>query len=978
MEGYTSLGHWIRQRRKSLGLTQETLAERIGCAAITLRKIEADERRLSLQIAERIAVQFQLSQEEHAVFLQAVHRLVSDPSANVVLMDTAVAVPEQNRLPIGTLTFLFSDVMQATTLWTTDPQAMADAIVHYSSILHEVVIAQQGILYKIIGEQCCAVFLDAGKALSAAVAAQQQLYQIDQNVLRGFSVRMALHTGTAMVVGDDYVGSSIRRTNALLRAARGGQILLSAVTWELISDRLPPSITLRDLGGHELSELARSERIFQVCAPGLLVDFPKVRSLPSRHINLPAQTTPLLGRTNELQIIGTLLCDPTIRLLTLTGVGGTGKTRLAIQAAIDLIDSFPDAIVFVGLAPIGDAALVPSLIAQALGVIEGSAQSPLHAVIEVLRDQQVLIILDNFEHVLEAAPQVIELLMAVPDLKILVTSRARLHLSGEHEFSVPPLELPDLEALPSVAELEQYAAISLFVQRSQALVPSFLLTEANARTVAEICVCLDGLPLAIELAAARSKLLPPPALLSRLGNRLRVLTGGPRDLPARQQTLRLAIDWSYSLLSQHEQILFRQLGVFVGGCTLEAAEAVAIGSEGEQILEGLSSLIDKSLLYHKADTDGELRFTMLETIREYALERLVECGEMLVLRQRHALYYLHFVETLAPHLRTARQVDCFAQLDREHNNLRAVLAWAIEQADGETAVSLCAAIWLFWYIRGYWIEGIRWMESALTIGPHTRLRARTLLYQGLALLCNVVDNYEQARRYAEQALAMFRELGDQFGVALALNNLGIILKAQYQYIEARTLFEDSLCIQHTLPSTSGLMSLTYGNLAHIAIEEGDYTIAEQHLDAAVSIARHHAEPRVLIAAFLNLGVLRLAQGEMTTAQDVFMGALRLCRELGGHDKLAAILDGLAGVAVAQGNPMYAAELLGAAEGRRVALNQRVPAILRGRHYERIIEQVREQLDLNDFTEAWNRGRALGLEQAMLFALGEDPRPLQTN
>jgi predicted ATPase len=461
-----------------------------------------------------------------------------------------------------------------------------------------------------------------------------------------------------------------------------------------VAHDLPQGLSLCDLGTHRLKDLREPKRIFQLVAADLPADFPPLRTLLASSHNLPPQPTPFVGREREIAAVRRRLLEPDVRLLTLTGVGGTGKTRLAIRVASELQDVFADGVYFVNLAPICDASLVVPAIAQTLSVREPGSPFALEALTSYLRDRHLLLLLDNFEQVTAAAPLIAELLATTRQLKVIVTSREVLHLAGEYEFPVPPLELPDLKQLPALHAISQYEAVALFIQRAQAVKPDFLVTNANAPAVAEICIRLDGLPLAIELAAARSKVLPPHALLERLNSRLKVLTGGARDLPPRQQTLRGAIDWSYDLLDQSERAFFRQLSVFVGGCTLEAVEAVCAidGDPAFDVLNGMQSLLDKSLVRQLDDPAGEPRFAMLDTVREYAFERLQASSEFEELRRRHAMYYVRHAEASKPATDGADLAAWLHYLEPELANLRAALDWMLGRSETELALRLFATL----------------------------------------------------------------------------------------------------------------------------------------------------------------------------------------------------------------------------------------------------------------------------------------------
>jgi predicted ATPase/class 3 adenylate cyclase len=510
-------------------------------------------------------------------------------------------------LPGGTVTFLFTDVEGSTALWEQHPAPMAAALARHDALVREAIHAHGGVVVKGTGDGAHAAFATAADGLAAALAAQQALQAAPWGATGPVRVRMALHTGEAELRDGDYFGPPINRAARLLAAGHGGQTLLSLAAAELVRDALPAGVRLRDLGEHRLRDLQRPERVFQLVAPGLPTDFPALRSLDSRPHNLPVQPTPFIDREREVPAVRGLLARQEVRLLTLTGPAGTGKTRLALQVAAEALDEFADGVYFVPLAPISDPGLVVPAVAQALGVREVAGHALVEGLHEALRARpRLLLVLDNFEQVLGAAPRVAALLAACPRLNVLVTSRAVLHLAGEHDFPVPPLTLPERRTLPPLERLAQYEAVRLLLERARAALPDFAITDANAPAVAEICHRLDGLPLALELAAARVRHLSPQALLARLERRLPLLTGGPRDLPARHRTLRGAIAWSYDLLGPEEQALFRRLAVFAGGCTLEAAEAVCgAGSPGGAQLEAGPAVLDGlGLLAHNLRAVG--------------------------------------------------------------------------------------------------------------------------------------------------------------------------------------------------------------------------------------------------------------------------------------------------------------------------------------------------------------------------------------
>src|ERR671910_104699 len=525
-----------------------------------------------------------------------------------------------NGPPTGTVTFLFTDIEGSTKMWEGHPQAMQGALARHDEILRRLIQDRGGYVFKTVGDAFCCAFSTAPDALEPALAVQRALSGEEWEATGPLRVRMALHTGAAEERDGDYFGPPVNRVARLLSAAHGGQVLLSLPTHEMVRDQLPAGMNLAELGEHRLKDLFRPERVFKLLAPELPSEFPPLRTLEAYRNNLPLQPTPLVGREKEVSEVCALLQRDETRLLTLTGPGGTGKTRLALQAAADLLEDFPDGTFFVPLATLTEADLFFSAVAETLGVKETGEQPLFESLKDYLSERRLLLVLDNFEQVLEAAPAVTELLAVTPDLKVLVTSRAPLRLYGEKDYAVPPLSIPDVRHLPDLKTLSQYEAVRLFIERAKSTKVDFEVTDENAPAVAEICVRLDGLPLAIELAAARIKMLPPRAMLQRLGSRLKLLTGGARGLPERQRTLRGTIEWSFALLDEGEQVLFGRLAVFSGGRTLEAIEAICDtnGDLPVEAFDGVSSLLDKSLIRQEEGPNGEPRFVMLETVHEFA------------------------------------------------------------------------------------------------------------------------------------------------------------------------------------------------------------------------------------------------------------------------------------------------------------------------------------------------------------------------
>jgi len=697
--------------------------------------------------------------------------------------------------PTGTITFLFTDIEGSTKLWERSPSGMQTALARHDEILRTAIEEHGGFVFKTVGDAFCAAFPTAPGALDAALAAQMILSSEEWGEQTGtLRARMALHTGSAQERDEDYFGPTLNRVARLLLAAHGGQVLLSSSTQGLVRDHLPDEAYLRDLGERRLKDLSRPERVFQLVAPELPSEFPALRTLESYPNNLPLQSTPLIGREREVEEVCGRLRSPETRLLTLVGPGGTGKTRVGLQVAAALVGDFEDGVFFVPLATITDPALVAPTIARVLGLSEGSAQPPEELLEGYLRDRQTLLLLDNLEQVLESTPVLNELLSSAADLKILATSRIPLGLYGEQEVPVPPLSLPDPRSLPPLEALIDYEAVRLFVERARAVKPEFSLTEENVSAVVGICERLDGLPLAIELAAARIKLLSPRVLLGKLGNRLKLLTGGARNLQERQRTLRNAIAWSYEMLDEGEKTLLGRLGVFSGGATLEAMEAVCDvrGDLPTDVFNGASSLLDKSLLRQEEGMGGEPRFVMLETIREFANEKLEESGEEAELKRAHAEYFLALSEEAESELKGPEQEMCLERLEPEHNNMRAALSWTVGRGESELALQLAGALWRFWWVGGYFDEGRRWLEEILAEDDGTPA-ARGKALEGLSWLLVLQGELDRAEAIAEKGLRLSDEAGLENSLVASLRGtLGAVVRSRGEHERAKELFEDSV------------------------------------------------------------------------------------------------------------------------------------------------------------------------------------------
>ncbi len=688
---------------------------------------------------------------------------------------------------------------------------------------------------------------------------------------------------------------------------------------------------------------------------------------PTQTHNLPAQLTSFVGRKREIAEVRRLL--GTTRLLTLTGPPGTGKTRLGLKVAAEVLNQFEDGVFFVDLAPISDPSLVASTIAQVFGVTETVEQPLLKTLKHYLHRKCLLLLLDNFEQVIDAAPLVGELLSASPGVKALVTSREVLHVYGEQEYCVPPLTLPNLDRIEPLCSLSEYEAVELFTQRAQAVWSDFALTEDDAPAVAEICVRLDGLPLAIELAAARSKVLSPKMMRRRLENRLGTLTGGSRDLPARMRTLRGAIDWSYDLLDSEEKSLFARLAVFQGGRSPESVEVVCSHGLTISILEGLESLLNKSLLRRDVGLDGEPRFVMLEMLHEYAWERLEASGEAEDLRRRHAACFLALAERAGPELLGSGQAYWSLRLTDEHNNLRTALSWSLGGGNAELGLRLAGALCDFWYFGGHSAEGLAWTKRALSSAKHAApvVRARGLNAAGR--LSFDQGDHKNGKDYNGDALALYQAMGDELGSAWALTHLSAhALACPGECKEGIRLCEEALGLFRDLGDKAGI-TLASNVLGELSRLDGDYERAGRAYQGAIDIAHEEGNKLYEAISLSNLSYVAYHQGDYEEAAAIVKEVIARLLELENTRHLPQDLALLAGPVAAQGDPHKAAQLLGASEALLEAMGLYLQA---GDQFEieRYVTATREQLDAADVEAAWSKGRAMSLEEAVALALGE--------
>jgi predicted ATPase len=722
--------------------------------------------------------------------------------------------------------------------------------------------------------------------------------------------------------------------------------------------------------------------------------------------NLPIQTTPLVDREKEFEALRELIHRDNVRLITLTGPGGSGKTRLALELALNLKDEFLDGVFFVPLAAVTEANLVPSRIVTTLEMMEKAGEPIEYTLKQFLRDKQTLLLLDNFEHVILAASFAAELLHRCPRLKIIVTSREPLRVQGEYEFPVLPLAVPDLSQTSAAGEIMLYAAVALFVQRAQAIKADFCVTGQNARTVAEICSRVDGLPLALELAAARTRVLSLEGLLQRLQKRLEILTAGPRDLPGRQHTLRNTIAWSYDLLDEQNKILFRRLSVFAADFSFEAAEEICSNREdsAETMLDQLSRLVEKSLLLTE-QTDNEIRFRMLETIREFAHEVLATSGESSHIQERFASYFLSLAQEAGSELMGPEQATMLIRLDREHDNLRAALRWSIENGDVERSLGLGSALWNFWHIRGHLSEGRMWLTKIIEKAGSTRTVTRARALMGAGALAKWQNDFPSASSLLKESLALSRELGDLEGTAFALNYMANVADDLGYFTEGRRLYEESLGIFRQLGHKWG-EALVLNNLGVGARNQGDYDAATKLHKRSLELFTELHDKRRIAHSLINLGFVLERRREYDAASKTLSQSLSLFRELGGRvgiaeccflsgsvarrkgdfetsrkllaeslvtaheigyqEVIAGCFEESAASDRIEGNVKRAARLLAAAENIRKVNRIPIPPAYQT-DYHRDLAFLKSTLG-KEFQTEWAKGRAMTLEQVVADVL----------
>jgi len=907
------------------------------------------------------------------------------------------------------VTLLFTDIEGSTALWERDEARMSQALALHDALARSTVEAHGGDVVKTTGDGMLAVFDDAGAALGATLALQRALHDAVARADAPLRVRCGLHRGVVEHRDGDYFGSTVNRAARIMSAAHGGQILLSQAVADSVRERLPAQVSLRDLGRVRLRDLSTPEGLYQAIDPQLRVDFPALRSLETTPNNLPLQATTFIGRDKELAELKRLFAAT--RLLTLTGAGGCGKTRLALQLAADSLETFPDGAWLVELAPLSDPGLVPRTLASVLGLEEQPGNPVTATLVEHLKDQRVLMVIDNCEHLLHACAVLADLLVRrCPQLTILASSREALGIAGEQTYRVPSLSLPDPGDIHTPVSVAPFEALQLFVDRCLGVRRDFRVTHENAATLVSICHRLDGIPLALELAAARVRSLSVEEINRRLDHRFRLLTGGSRTALPRQQTLRSLIDWSYDLLLDPEKVLLQRLSVFAGGWTLEAAERICAGGEvaDAQVFDLLSSLIDKSLVTVEQG-EGHLRYRLLETVRQYARERLLESESAASVRERHRDWFLQLVEAADEKLLGAEQGALLQQLEAEHDNLRSALEWSHGESRAQEGLRLCRAMHRFWMTRGYIAEGRQWCARILSTDPPVPPTfAYTKCLNAAGSLAFHETDYPAARKLLEQSLELSRALGDRKGVALVLNNLGAVAIEQGDHAAARGLYEESLALLRELgerPIAAGVlgnlaivahecgdldaaramseeslaMSRALGDqgriadamntLANVACDLGDFVTASTLAQDGLAIGQALGDRDCIATSRRNLAAVAFLRGHLDEAQSLYREVLAIRLDLGDRLGIARALEGTAAIAAARSDPLAAARTWGAAERVREEIGSPMAPNERLRNERHAAAARTASTDEAAFDRAWKHGRKLPLNEVVELAFG---------
>ena len=881
------------------------------------------------------------------------------------------------ELPIGTVTFLFTDIEGSTRLLQElgyqTYRSMQD---DHGRILRAAIAAEDGVEVRIEGDSFFAVFTTPEGALRAAVEGQRKLAAHAWPGDFALRVRMGVHTGVGVLGsgGADYVGIDVNRAARIAAAGHGGQVLLSHATRALVEHTLPEGVMLRDLGQHRMKDIDYPEQLHDLIIDSLSSDFPVVKSLDVRSTNLPAQRTSFVGRDVEITEIHELLGRS--RILTLTGPGGTGKTRLALRVAGESFDRFPDGVFLADLSATTDPTLVLPEVAAALRLREIPGRDSADTLSDYLREKDLLLVIDNFEQLLDATPVLTRVLNDAPDVKILATSRVPLRISGEQEYHVSPLPLPALNHFEDPDRLADYDSVRLFIERATAVRPDFQITRDNAAALAEISARVDGLPLALELAASRVKILSPGELAARLEKRLSFLTSDARDLPVRQRTLRGAIQWSHDLLVAEERRLFARLAVFAGGWTLEAAEAICGPRLELQIVDGLTSLVDGSLVTRGDASDASVRFGMLETVREYAEESLTGSADEVRTRDRHAAFFGATAEEAEPHLIGKDRLRWLKYLEREHDNLRAAMDWAETTGDIATALRTATALWRFWQERGHLQEGRTRIERLLALpGAKGRDAIRTRALGALGSITYWQNDYESTRPAYEEAVEIARELGEPRLLSHALYDLAFLpLVLEGDFDGSERLLRESLELVD--PDDRALAGQIWSALGFVAVFQTQRSVADrlEPIHKAITIYRELGDRLMVAGNLIALAGLEFATANFDAARDHLREAAEgIAVETESPVEFANLFFPLAVMACHDGHHRRAARLLGAWQMMNEQAEGSAPEVSIAAFGDPEADS-RTALGEREFEGAWAEGYALTVDEAVALALGRlDPR-----
>jgi len=867
--------------------------------------------------------------------------------------------------PASITTFLFTDVEGSTRLWEREPERMRPALAQHDAITRSAVEANRGNVVKTTGDGMHAAFADPLDALGATLRLQLDLRDVESTQGLALRVRCGLHSGAVEARDGDYFGPAVNRAARIMGAAHGGQVLLSQAVAERLRDRLPAEVALRDLGAVRLRDLASPERVYQLLHPQLRQEFPALRSLEATPNNLPQQVSSFVGRDAELRSVRRLLGDA--RLLTLTGVGGLGKTRLALQLAADAIEEFPDGVWFVDLAPVVDAPRVAQEVATVLGIREVPGGAIAEALAAHVKDRRLMIVLDNCEHLLAACAALARvMLQSGPGAKVLATSREPLRVAGEVSHAVPPLGVPEEAGAGGADNLEAFEAVRLFAERARAVQPGFRITPQNAPSVAAICRQLDGIPLALELAAARVRALSAEFIAARLGDRFRILTRGDRTALPRQQSLRAMIDWSYDLLTAPERAVLRRLSIFAGGWSLESAEAVC--AEGEvdttQVLDLLSNLVDKSLVI--AEPGGE-RYRLLETVRQYARERLEEAREKRPVRERHLAHYLALAEQAMTQLTGPRQGEWLSRLDAERENLVAAHRWCERAFDGAQAgLRLLNAVKLYWFMRGLLGLGLRLTVEALArpgAQPRNAARCRGLFTEGQILA--YAGRYDEAVEPLQHSLSIARELADEGNVLAVLQPLTLALAGKGEITAAKDCARQALELARRSDNKHQLLG-AINSVAQLHRAQREFEAAEPLYEEVVALAREIGDRENIAIGLLNRAMVAVSRGAQDFARELLVEIAAIALEIESMPVALSALEVCAGLAACRADWASSARFYGAAEAQ-----SSLSGIRRDPTDEAFlapwIDRSRKALGAAEFAAFEAEGRALRVAEAIARA-----------